>query len=1038
MINIFATNSYHSGARYIHRCLAQVDQSRLDTRHIVIVPDRCSLEAERQMLATVGGSFNIAVLTFRRLSAKILPQYQYLSKQAGVVAMSAIIDDCSSSLRCYTKGTSNSGFAESMYDTISQLKYCHVPARALLGDNLPHSVADKLHDIGTIYSGYNNFMQDRYIDSADKLDLLCDSISTSEFCKNSHFYLYDFDNFTAQELAILSRLIQHGRSVSVACCVSNKSQDKYLYINDIYHGVLALCSDMGITANIITDSHHTNAITEHIGNNLYRYTKPTAIDSGDFVSVFEGNTVVNEVYQLGCTIAKHVRNGGRYRDVFVITSDIDNYTNAIHTVFGQLGIPYFCDQQFCLANHVYSQLIIDYLSMCSHNMQIGYVHSVVKNPLLPYGDKAYSFVNYTYAYNVNYRLDKFTLGRSDANYTEANEVRQHLYSVYQDIAMPSSSTAVDYVHKVRLLTDKLQLVGQVEQFAATQAEGQLHQLAKVSMQVAGKVEEVLDSIADVLGNRTITLQQMIQYLTNGLSAVNISVLPTHSDCVIFANMAKSRKHDIKVLAILGANHGMLPMSHKDTRLLTDYNISVMNSCGILVTPDVSTENKRERFALYQLLCEPTSKLHISYSCSIAGESVLPSTFVGAIRDLFTVGGQRLPLSQPDHGIYSRRQALSRVVSTRQALLDGQIVNDSNYHQLCQLVPEADQYGNRQDMQSLTISGGKQLMLSNSHSSITKITSLYACPYKFYHNYGLGIRPIDKAELDASIIGDILHSVLEIYLAQGGSASDILDRVLAGDRYKAIFSDPTVSHKLRRLRAEADKMCTIVSAQLQDSRFVCHATELQFGMGDEGIAPVSIPYDGGTLHLSGKIDRVDRWGDMFVVVDYKSGSIVEYDDCSLYNGHKLQLLVYLQAVIANMGWKPAGFYYFQLHNDFDKKNKYDYIGRTLADTAVVKALDSSFVDKSDRYHVYLTQKGTFNKRNSKVLTANQMNRHIQYSYDMIRQAGQLMSSGYIAMTPYEGECKFCDYKGICDYGDIYTHAERKVSAKAVKQILGGDN
>ncbi len=822
--------------------------------------------------------------------------------------------------------------------------------------------------------------------------------------------------------------------------MSNKPQDKYLYINDIYSGVVKLCQDIGVTPNIISDSYHTNSITEHIGNNLYRYTNTTPIDGGDFVSVFEGNTVVNEVYQLGCAIARHVRSGGRYRDVYVITSDIDNYTNAIHTVFGQLGIPYFCDQQFCLANHVYSQLLVDFMDMCSHNLQIGYVHSVAKNPLMQLGDKVYSFVNYTVAYNVNYRLDKFSLGKQDSNYQEADSVRQYLYDIYRNISMPDSATAEQYATKIRQLIDKLQLVSNVEQFAVTQQEGQLHQLANVSMQVADKVDEVLCSIADVLGNRQITLQQMTQYLTNGLSAVNISVLPTHSDSVIFANMAKSRKHDIKVLAVLGANHGMLPMSHKDTRLLTDYNISVMNSCGIPMTPDVATENKRERFSLCQLLCEPTDKLHISYSCSIGSESVLPSTFVGAIRNLFTSGGQQLPLSDTDHGVYSHRQALSRVVSARQALIDGQIVNDNNYHQLVQLVPEADQYGNKQDMQNLTISGGQQLMLSDSHSSITKITSLYQCPYKFYHNHGLEVKPIEKAELDASIIGDILHNVLEIYLANGGEAGQILDRVLSHDRYKAIFSDPAVSHKLRRLRVEADKMCAIVSAQLADSKFTCYATELQFGMREGSIDPVSVPYDGGVLHLSGKIDRVDNYGDMFIVIDYKSGSSVEYDELSLYNGHKLQLLVYLQAVINNKGWKPAGFYYFQLHNDFDKNQVYDYTGRTLADIPTVKALDSNFDQDSPskRFHAELTKTGQFNKKTSRVLSEKQMNKHIQYSYDMISQAGQLMNDGYIAMTPYKDACDFCDYKQICDYDDIFTHAERKVAATAVKPILGGDN
>ncbi len=1038
MINIFSTNSYHSGARYIHSCLSAVDQSRLDTRHVVIVPDRCSLEAERQMLATVGGSFNIVVLTFRRLAGKILDKYQYLTKQSAIVALTSIIEDVAPSLRCYTKATNTIGFASNMYDTIAQLKYSKISPSALLADNIPRSIADKMHDIGMIYSGYTSFMQGRYIDSADKLDILCDSIQDSSYCKDSCFYLYDFDNFTAQELAILSQLMQHSKGVSVACCASHKPQDKYLYINDIYNSVVQLCNKIGVTPNIIQDSYHTNAITEHIGNSLYRYGKTDSIDNNNFVSLFEGNTVVNEVYQLACMCARHVRSGGRYRDIFVITSDINNYTNAIHTIFGQMNIPYFCDQQFCVADHVYSQLIIDYLQMCSHHAQIGYVYSVVKNPLLSYGDKVYQFVNYTTAYNINYRLDAFRLGKDNVNYDGAESVRQSLYEIYSTIDMPTSASATQYVAKIRQLIDILQLPSKVQEFANIQSQQQLSQLAGVSMQVADKVSEVLTSISDVLGDRLVTLEQMIDYLANCVSAVNISVLPTHTDSVIFANMAKSRKHDIQILAVLGANHGLLPMTHKDTQLLTDYNLSVMQSCGIGTLTNIALENKRERFSLYQLLLEPHKALHISYSCSVAGDSVLPSSFVNNLREMLTVSGDSLPLQETDHGVYSHRQALSRVLSARQALEDNQVVNDQYYHQLSDIVgQEASTYRNKVDVQNLTIERGKQLLLANSNSSITKITSLYGCPYRFYHSYGLGLRRADKAQLDANIVGDILHAVLEIYLADNSgsaSADKILDKVLQDDKYKAIFSHASTAHKLRRLRTEADKMCKIVSAQLRNSSFQCYATEMQFGMGGH-IPPVSVPYSDGVLHIGGKIDRVDKWGDMFVVVDYKSGSQVGYNEHGLYTGQKLQLLVYLQAVMSAKELKPAGFYYFQLHNDFDKGSQYSYVGRTLADNAVIRALDNSYEGNSALLSVKTNKNGQFSAH-SHILTEQQLHGQIDYACKMISQAGNLMSSGYIAMTPDKGQCKLCDFRQICDYGDIYNHAQRTVSVGKGEQYFGG--
>ena len=62
----------------IVQALKRVDKSNLDVMHTVIVPDRSTLEMERLILQEIGGSFNVQVLTFRRLASRILPKYEYI------------------------------------------------------------------------------------------------------------------------------------------------------------------------------------------------------------------------------------------------------------------------------------------------------------------------------------------------------------------------------------------------------------------------------------------------------------------------------------------------------------------------------------------------------------------------------------------------------------------------------------------------------------------------------------------------------------------------------------------------------------------------------------------------------------------------------------------------------------------------------------------------------------------------------------------------------------------------------------------------
>ena len=315
MITIYKTNTMADASRYVSDVLSRVDKSNLAVSHTVIVPDRASLEAERALLQAVGGSFNAQVKTFRRLAADILPKYDYLSKQAGIMALSGIIKDCREQLTCFVKGVDTAGFVESMYDTISMMKYCRISPKMLLNADLPKSVKGKAKDVATLYQAYLDYTEGRFIDSADKLDLLCESIAQTDFAKNSYYYLYDFDNFSTQELAFVEQLMVKSRGVVVACCVGKSYKDKHLYLDDIYQGVMGICKRNGITPNVIEGEAYKSKCGQQIGKHLYRYDSVKPVEIGDFAEIFRGDSRVNEVYALACRVQQYVRQGGRFKDI---------------------------------------------------------------------------------------------------------------------------------------------------------------------------------------------------------------------------------------------------------------------------------------------------------------------------------------------------------------------------------------------------------------------------------------------------------------------------------------------------------------------------------------------------------------------------------------------------------------------------------------------------------------------------------------------------------------------------------------------------
>ncbi len=1051
-----------NAADMIMKALKRVDARNLDVKHIVIVPDRASLEAERQLLNVVGGSFNIRVLTFRRYANMLLPQYKYMSKQSALIVLSGIIADNKRNLRCYTKGVDNTGFCESIYNAISSMKYCNITPDQLRGDNLPQGLADKLQDIALLYEQYESFLATGYVDSSDKLRLLCDKLATEPDVANTYYYLYDFDNFTAQELALIQNLARYGKGVTVACCADDAPYKRYLYDNEIFNGVLKCAERAGQSVQIVEEQQHVNAYTKQIGEGVYAYKMPKRQECGDFVEIFEGVNSVQEVYAFACRVHRYVRQGGRYRDIYAVTSDVNKYYNAIVTVFEEFGIPYFCDKQVCLADQAAVAAIVDCLNMFRNNMQLGSILSFAKNVLIEGNEPSiYDFENYCLKYNVNYSLDAFKLGKDQPNFATADKVRARLCEIVNNVPIKQQDSARSYVDSIRQLVEQSNLWSNNQLFAQKQAQCGMLFESKTTLQVEEKLNAVLIQIEEMLGDRAMKLDDFVNILSTAAQSVKISVLPVVNDCVVFANMAKARKHDIKFLALLGANHSFMPIIKGDNKLLSDTNMQQMQMCGIDLQPLAFTENKRERFSLYQLLQEPSQKLYVSYSATEGRETLLPSLFVTQLAELFSVKGKPLQKTDSaDEQVYAPMQALAKLISSKRRLQDRQPVKMDTYEVLYQYMQQdVNKYLYDKQPRDMRIEGGEQLFLHGLSTSVTRITDFYSCPYKFYMRYGVNIQPREVAQLQSNNLGDILHAVLEQYVKNmdleesdevtKANAQAIFNAVMQDDFYQGLNNDATMQTLLRQLKNEACKMCLVVKGQLKTSDFVNYATELTFGMKDDkkGLRGVKVQFGDNKVVLRGKIDRVDVCGNHFVVIDYKSGAAAsKYTEQDLYFGHKLQLLVYLKAVIDGLKLQPFGFYYFNMHNNFVKEGEakaYRYNGRTLDNVDIACKLDNNLATKgnSEKLGVSLKKDHTFDKRGNNILTASQLDAEIEYALRLIAYAGTLMKKGYIAVNPSDKACEYCDYKAICDFGDIFTYEPRtqnvKVTAQAIQDIVDSE-
>ena len=184
-LQIIAANTYATASKAVIEMLKKTDQTDLSVNHVVISNDRCVMSSEFEMLDALGGSFNTQVLTFARLTSRLMKEKAFISKQSAIMLIGRLAEELSPQFLCFTKSYNTVGFATHVYETISQFKYCAISPEQINPSEFDKNLQLKMHDIKLVYQAYEDFIKDRYIDSGAKLNHLIEQIPHSDFIKNS-------------------------------------------------------------------------------------------------------------------------------------------------------------------------------------------------------------------------------------------------------------------------------------------------------------------------------------------------------------------------------------------------------------------------------------------------------------------------------------------------------------------------------------------------------------------------------------------------------------------------------------------------------------------------------------------------------------------------------------------------------------------------------------------------------------------------------------------------------------------------------------
>lgn len=593
--------------------------------------------------------------------------------------------------------------------------------------------------------------------------------------------------------------------------------------------------------------------------------------------------------------------------------------------------------------------------------------------------------------------------------------------------------------------------GAIKNLAAGMSEQQKEELDREWNHIV----DILDLFSDFFAQSRLEARELAELFSLALSQVDMGNVPNTIDHVIFAEADRVRLQSPKVVFVLGVNEGLFPANSGDTGLFSTKEREELNARGIEVPVSGADSALREQFILYMAVSSASERMYISYPRrTLQGDGDLqPSVLLSRVM-------RRLSLSEASAGEISeetltvntrtaKMQLARRLAEGKDAaagvlerLLDGEDESacGAALRRVAENAPAPDV---RADL-SRSLLGGKILL------SPTAIDRFYQCPYLYFCDKMLRLRPLQKVEYSPFESGSAIHYVFEQILNRHGSKrlaelspqetdreiGEYLEEYLRkmvpdSDKVSARFN-----YQFARLRLMLRIILRHMAQELAQSEFVTAATEVKVGTEGEILPPSLLTSSGTEVEVRGSIDRVDLFhsqeGTYLRVIDYKSGE-KDFDLREVEYGLNMQMLIYLYAACDDRNGRfgaplPAGILYVPskisaaetaadvseetLQKEIDASLRMK--GLLLEDENVLRAMEKELMGKY--IPVACTSKGAFSK-SSKLGSAEQFRQLRGLVRDNIVNMGERLENGAVSPDPIRigsrTPCDYCPYGALCN-------------------------
>ncbi len=1056
---------------------------------IFIVPEQFSFETERMIQHRYGAkaSINIEVLSFTRLCSKVFDVCggtagEYADETARRLIMAAAVNELKDRLSVCSVFSKNFSSTQTLLAVVDEFKQAGITPEDVAAKSFDGSLDEvlkaKMAELGEIYAVYQAMLEQNYIDPADDESRCVRLLEGENFFAEYTVIVDSFMTFTAGEYRILSKIFESAKDVYISfVCESldhnNDGAGVFTIPVKTVNRLIRSAKSAGcsVASPKVFKENYSFCLPalKHIEENLTsrKLHKYEAEKSG--IRLLCASDPYDEIRCAAGEINRLVREQGmNYRDIAVIARSMERFDSAIREIFPIYGIPHYMDEKENASAIPLIAGVAAALDAACGSFDTASVIAFAKSTLLGLDvEDIGQLENYCCIWNIKgSQLGKDFTANPRGMSEQFNDDDKLLLERINQTARKAAAPLLKLKKAVKnangktfaaAVYDFLKDINATENIAVWVKRNDDLSMRYLRLNSAAwsALMRTLSVFAKVMGEHTMSASQFAELLKNALYAQKIGSVPHTQDQVLVGTADRIRPVNPKAVLVIGMNDGVFPAPAAQGGIFTERERQWLIDHGLELSPPASEKSCFETYYVYFALTAASHYLSISWHGALLnGEQQKPSETVRRLKimlDADVVSSSELPAE------YFIGNEESLVRETGRHLRKNTSLSASLVKAV-QLVGEDEKLGgmidgmNGKDLNIKNRQLAKDLFGNSMKLSPSRIEEYHKCPFGFFCNSGLKLRPLRKVEFSALESGNAIHFVLEKLLSENKieefvkMKEDEL-RLRIGELLKEYISLQLTSaddvnerfkYLFERLENSVTRLVMHLMEEFSQCSFIPCAFELDIKSSSD-ISPVIIECDDGSkVEIIGKIDRVDAMkvqNDKYIrVVDYKSGK-KSFRLSDVYYGLNLQMLVYLFSIWQNGKNEfeniiPAGILYMpsgdkivsiprnadeaDVENERDKH--YKMSGLLLENLVAIKGMEEQA--KGKYIPATISKKeGTIGVRSS-VANLAQMGILSDYINSLIKKMAENLHAGNVAPNPVSGDsyepCDYCDYKSVCGH------------------------